>query len=87
MILNRRRFLTGLIAAPVVARAEFLMPVRSLWIGPTFNGVEIQLSDYIIEKFAKALEYDILHINSPGEICYLINGEPTLNNIKNEDKI
>ncbi len=30
MLLNRRRFLSGIIAAPIVVRAEFLMPVKSI---------------------------------------------------------
>lgn len=40
MILPRRKFLTGLvglIAAPAVCKAEFLMPVKKIWMPETID--------------------------------------------------
>jgi hypothetical protein len=44
IIMPRRRFLTGLVAAPAVVKASSLMPVKAL---PEFVDVEIDLSDLL----------------------------------------
>jgi len=38
MSITRRGFLSGFIAAPFVAKAEFLMPVRQLFVSPMMVG-------------------------------------------------
>jgi hypothetical protein len=55
LMLSRRSFLTGLIAAPVIVRATSIMPVRKVvWTGidlasgPDITAIEVRTIDAII---------------------------------------
>lgn len=84
MILNRRAFLTGLLAAPIIVRPGLLMPVRPLdpieGVLGTFNGIEF-IDDRVVRDNWQDAFHDMLltgtgiHRVSVDDLKVLVKGD------------
>lgn len=67
MIITRRSFLTGLLAAPIILRPGIIMPVRPLVIEPRYFGYGLPKGTMII-KGVDAFGFEIVETLVPGKI-------------------